>query len=129
MFLIRKLSYEEDLQRCICLKNAIYVYKNYLIASCLSTNTIYCYSRDLDSLLNKIGNINLNTINAETINQLIIYLRNSSVKSTVLSNSSTNRIKSTYRTFFNWCFINNFAIQDYSKLIRLTKLVLNQHLQ
>jgi integrase/recombinase XerD len=121
MSLIQKLSYEEDLQKCINLKNAICLYKNYLIASCLSTNTIYCYSRDLDSLLKKIGNINLNTINVGMINQLIVCLRNSSVKYTGLSNCSTNRIKSTYRTFFNWCFINNFANQDYSKLIRLTK--------
>jgi site-specific recombinase XerD len=121
MSLIQKLSYEEDQQKCINLKNAIYIYKNYLIASCLSTNTIYCYSRDLDSLLKKIGNINLNTISVEMINQLIICLRNSSIKSTGLSNSSTNRIKSTYRTFFNWCFTNNFSNQDYSKSIRLTK--------
>jgi len=122
MSLIQKLSYEEeDLQKCINLRNAIYLFKNYLIASCLSENTIYCYSRDLYSLLKLLGNININTINAGMINQLIIYLRNSSVKSSGLSNCSINRMKSTYRTFFNWCFINNFSNQDYSKSIRLIK--------
>ncbi len=76
-------------------------------------NTLYCYSRDLHYLLEKVGNIKLNSISEEILQNGITQLKNSGIKKTSRSVSTINRIKSVYRSFFSWCFKKNTLIKIY----------------
>lgn len=67
-------------------------------------NTLYCYSRDLHYLLEKVGNIKLNSISEEELQDCIEQIKNSGIKKLVRSASTMNRVKSFYRSFFKWCF-------------------------
>lgn len=90
---------------------------NYSYAS----NTCYCYARDLSRLLKRMGNININQMSGEILNDFINQICNSGIKTSSLSAVTINRIKSVYRSFFKWCYKKNYIITDLSKDIRLTR--------
>lgn len=67
-------------------------------------NTLYCYSRVLHYFLKKVGNIKLNSISEEILQDCIDRIKNSGIKKPIHSASTINRVKSVYRLFFKWCF-------------------------
>lgn len=105
----------------INLETAIRAYLEHLTASCLASNTIYCYSRDLKRLLSKIGNIKLNLISGGMLDKHFIQLREMELDSSTRSIVTMNKIKSVYRSFFKWCFIKSFIDKDFTFDIRLVK--------
>lgn len=81
---------------------------------CYNTpNTLYCYSRDLYYLLEKTGNIKLNSISEEFLQSFISQIKNSGIKKQNRTASTMNRIKIAYRSFFSWCFKKNILIKIY----------------
>lgn len=90
---------------------------NYSYAS----NTCYCYARDLRRLLKRMGNININQMSGEILNDCINQICNFGKKTSSRSAATKNRIKSVYRSFFKWCYKKNYTIADLSKDIRLTR--------
>jgi integrase/recombinase XerD len=86
-----------------------------------SQNTIYAYSRDLNFLQNKLGNTLMSSINEELIHGFISQFDSSNIKIPYLSIASLNRTKSSYRSFFNWCYTKRYINVDLSKEIRLVK--------
>ena len=105
----------------INLEAAIKAYLEHLKASCLAANTIYCYSRDLKRLLERIGNIKLNLLNTGMLDKHIIQLRETGLHSSTRSLVTMNKIKSVYRSFFKWCFIKGFIDKDFTLAIRLVR--------
>jgi len=103
------------------LEPAIKAYLEHLKASCLASNTIYCYSRDLKRLLDKIGNIKLNLISGGMLDKHFIQLRETELDSSTRSIVTMNKIKSVYRSFFKWCFIKGFIDKDFTLDIRLVR--------
>ncbi|MBU2445534.1 MAG: hypothetical protein KJ666_08185 [Bacteroidetes bacterium] len=96
----------------IFLKRAICLYLENIKHYC-AQNTFYCYSRDLHYLLEKVGNIKLNNINEENLQNSIAQINNSGLKKLKRSASTMNRIKSVYRSFFSWCLKKNTLIGIY----------------
>ncbi|MEW6508216.1 MAG: tyrosine-type recombinase/integrase [Bacteroidota bacterium] len=86
-----------------------------------SQNTIYAYSRDLNFLQNKLGNTLMSSINEEHIHGFLSQFDSSNIKIPYLSAASLNRTKSSYRSFFNWCYTRRYINVDLSKEIRLVK--------
>jgi len=105
----------------INLEAAIKAYLEHLKASCLAANTIYCYSRDLKRLLERIGNIKLNLISGGMLDKHFIHLRETELDSSARSIVTINKIKSVYRSFFKWCFIKGFIDKDFTLDIRLVR--------
>jgi len=87
----------------IYLDEAIRFYLKNLHNSC-SPNTLYCYSRDLNYLSEQIGNIKMNSICEDVLNNFITQLCSSGKKCSKRSGTTLNRIKSGYRSFFNYCY-------------------------
>lgn len=104
-------SYEYlDSKDELFLERAINLFLKYL--ECSNTpNTLYSYSRDLHYLQEKAGNIKLNSISEEKLQDCIEQIKNSGIKKRVRSASTMNRVKSVYRSFFKWCFKKNTSIQ------------------
>jgi site-specific recombinase XerD len=86
-----------------------------------SQNTIYAYSRELKFLQNKLGNTLMSSINEELIHGFLSQFDSSNIKIPYLSIASLNRMKSSYRSFFNWCYTKRYINVDLSKEIRLVK--------
>lgn len=78
-------------------------------------NTFYCYSRDLYYLLEKTGNIKLNSISEEYLQSFITQIKNNGIKKQNRTSSTINRIKIAYRSFFSWCFKKNISIKIYQQ--------------
>ncbi len=90
----------------IDLEDAIKNYLEHLHNSC-APNTLYCYSRDLNFLLKHIGNIKLDSLSEDVLNDFITQLCCSGKKCSKRSGTTLNRIKSVYRSFLNFCFKKN----------------------
>lgn len=87
----------------ITLKDAIESYiKNIRLSH--AQNTIYCYSRDLLHLLERIGNIKMSSLDEEVFNNFSSQIFGGGIKKSCRSVITLNRIKSTYRSFFIWCY-------------------------
>ncbi len=104
----------------IDLKTAIKFYLENLQNSC-ARNTLYCYSRDLNFLLEQIGNIKMNSIVEDVLNNLITQLCSSGKKCSNRSGTTLNRIKSVYRSFFNYCYKRKYTNINLADEIHLIK--------
>ena len=100
----------------IYLKMAIIVYLENLQNSC-APNTLYCYSRDLNVLLEQIGNIKMSIISEDTLNNFITQVCCSGKK----CGTTLNRIKSAYRSFFNYCYKREYVNINLADEIHLIK--------
>lgn len=98
---------------------AIEKYLRHLNASDFSANTIYFYSKDLDRMLNYSGNLLLEAITTEFLDDFLISIKNSE---SIKSPNSINRHKSVYRSFLKWCFLQEYLQKDFSFYIRLSKV-------
>jgi hypothetical protein len=56
----------------ITLAESVNLYKEYMNTSSLAQNTLYCYTKDLETRQSNFGSINLSSIKMYQINQLII---------------------------------------------------------
>ncbi len=104
----------------IDLKMAIKFYLENLQNSC-APNTLYCYSKDLIFLLEKIGNIKMSSISEDVLNNFITQLCCSGKKCTNRSGTTLNRIKSVYRSFFNYCYKRKYTNINLADEIHLIK--------
>ncbi|MHB8854366.1 MAG: tyrosine-type recombinase/integrase [Ignavibacteriaceae bacterium] len=104
----------------IDLKMAIKCYLENLQNSC-AHNTLYCYSKDLNFLLEKIGNIKMISISEDVLNNFITQLCSSGKKCSNRSGTTINRIKSVYRSFFNYCYKRKYTNINLADEIHLIK--------
>jgi len=104
----------------VYLNDAIeYFLKN--LQSSSAVNTFYCYSRDLNLLLEAVGNIKMYSIDVDVLNNFITELCFSGKKCIKRSNATINRIKSVYRSFFNYCYKRKFIKMNLANEISLVK--------
>ena len=104
----------------INLEMAIKLYLKNLQNSC-ARNTLYCYSRDLNFLLEKMGNMKMSNLNEYVLNNFITHLCYSGKRCSHRSGTTLNRIKSVYRSFFNYCYKRKYTNVNYSDEIHLVK--------
>ncbi len=104
----------------ISLESAITLFIENLKNYC-AQNTHYCYSRDLSKLLETAGNDYLHCLDANTLNNYIRQICVSGSKVINRSETTINRIKSVYRSFFKWCYVQKYIRFDISQEIRLKK--------
>ncbi len=104
----------------IYLDEAMRFYLKNIQNSC-APNTLYCYSRDLNFLLERIGNIKMNSLGEEALNNFITQLCCSGNKCSKRSGTTINRIKSGYRSFFNYCYKREYIKINLADEIHLIK--------
>ena len=104
----------------ICLEMAIKSYLENLQNSC-ARNTLYCYTKDLDFLLEQIGNLKMSGISENVLNNFITQLCSTGIKCSTRSGTTLNRIKSVYRSFFNYCYKRKYIGLNLSEEIHLVK--------
>ncbi|MHB8871820.1 MAG: tyrosine-type recombinase/integrase [Candidatus Doudnabacteria bacterium] len=118
---VGKYAYKYDESKNdINLKWAIKIYLENLQNSC-APNTLYCYSRDLNFLLEEIGNIKIASLNEDVLNNFITQLCCSGKKFSIRSGTTLNRIKSCYRSFFNYCYKRKYININLADEIHLIK--------
>ena len=104
----------------IDLEGAIRFYLENLQNSC-ALNTFYCYSRDLSYLLEEIGNIKMSSLSGDVLNNFIAQVCCTGKKCCSRSGTTLNRIKSVYRSFFNYCYKRKYTGVNLSDEIHLVK--------
>lgn len=86
------------------LRHAVHGFLVHLEAAGRASNTIDCYDRDLRRLAEILGDIHLDKIRSEDLENAIVILRYSTPSVVKRSSSTMNRMKSAYRSFFKWSF-------------------------
>ncbi|MHB8929785.1 MAG: tyrosine-type recombinase/integrase [Melioribacteraceae bacterium] len=104
----------------IDLEMTIKSYLENLQNSC-APNTFYCYSRDLNFLIEEIGNIKMSSLRGDVLNNFIAQVCCHGKKCSNRSGTTLNRIKSVYHSFFNHCYKRKYININLSDEIPLVK--------
>jgi integrase/recombinase XerD len=103
------------------LSHTIQDYIVHLRASGRAQSTIHCYQRDLERLTRILRNKSIHLIRAEHLERAVVKICDTLQNGARRSAATMNRIKSAYRSFFQWAFDSRRITRNPAARLRLAK--------
>jgi len=103
------------------IERAVRRFLSSLVAAGRSRATIASYSRELDRLVDFIGDFPLKEVSPGNLQAAIDRMAGPGSDGNVRHSSTVNRIKSVYRSFFSWCCDSGFISSNPSAKLKMAK--------